>query len=412
MAVTDWIQATRLILQAAAPSPTARQLQLAKMAEIALSQDLPALVAGARLRIALRNELCLAPSGEPTEAQHAYLQSLASQAERTVSPPDSIEEYEAWNTFLRLTIRAKVLNTLKLAAGDVVRRGDSEPVREVSSIGVDGTIYFRGGSIRAWPDELQIACRADDSSPDALHLKQEARNEAARQKLSSSWSKAKEASLSQYRIVKRATLDDIAELRRVVNSAEDEKPVQEFLEQCPQLLALLLGGRTPFCISRPQLGKDFIPDFLVADVDSRGIRWVGFELETPNSEITLKTSNQFSKHPRDGIAQIREWREWLLRNSDQATRPLAEYGLGLHGIRPDLDGIVVVGRRHRLTERAPALRHQLWEKERIYLHTYDGLLERMENAAQFNGPPGYNQWLFKPAESSTEGDHFNESNAT
>ncbi len=405
----NWKDAVKRIRAASPTSPSKQQVQLASIAEIAFSSRIPALVAAARLRCELREVLDLhTQSWAPSDAQLNLLDRLFSEMGKKRPTVSSIEEYKAWLQVIRFKQRAKFLQTLKLEAGDIVLRAHGDAPWEVSSIGDDGAVFFKGGRCRAWPDQLTVVCRADDSSPEAIEWRRRAKDNAAVQSSSPSWSVAKNASLVQFRIDGLATIEEVNEFRQVVDAADDEKPIQEFLESFPQLVALILRGYPRFVIPRPQLGKDFVPDFLSADVDSSGIRWIGIELETPQCDVALSSKNQFSQHPRDGIAQVEEWREWLTKNLGQAIQSKEDYGLGLHGIRPDLDGIVVAGRRHRLSPQAAALRHQLWEKRRIYLHTYDGLLERMERALQFSGPPGLNEWLFQPKDGRMDLDPFDE----
>jgi len=52
------------------------------------------------------------------------------------------------------------------------------------------------------------------------------------------------------------------------------------------------------------------------------------ELETAQSDVTLRDENQLHKHGRKGVSQIEEWREWLLQNLDYARRSRREKGLG------------------------------------------------------------------------------------
>ena len=58
----------------------------------------------------------------------------------------------------------------------------------------------------------------------------------------------------------------------------------------------------------------YIPDFLIGDYDLLGLRWVLVELETPNSSVTLKSSNELEPRARKGVSQLKEWREWLQDN--------------------------------------------------------------------------------------------------
>jgi hypothetical protein len=128
-------------------------------------------------------------------------------------------------------------------------------------------------------------------------------------------------------------------------------------------------------------------------MDSAGIRWILVELETPNSDVALKSSNQLDRFARKGLSQIREWREWIQDNLDQARRPRAQNGLGLPDIRPQAAGLLLVGRRHRLGVRAATLQRQTEEQEGIAVHTYDWLLEQLRGAIGFHGPPGANPYL-------------------
>jgi hypothetical protein len=69
---------------------------------------------------------------------------------------------------------------LELVAGDIVEIDGSEQVAEVSSIGSQGRIYFRGtGSGGAWPDQLIVRSRKDDDSAEARELKKQAANNVA-----------------------------------------------------------------------------------------------------------------------------------------------------------------------------------------------------------------------------------------
>ena len=134
------------------------------------------------------------------------------------------------------------------------------------------------------------------------------------------------------------------------------------------------------------LGGKYVADFLLADVSSSGVRWILVELETPDSATTLSRGNQFDKHARQGRNQIEEWREWLQDNLDMARRPKQQNGLGLLDIRPQAEGLVLVGRRDQVRENAPTLRSRLFETDRILMHTYDWLLEQLEGTLSFNGP--------------------------
>jgi hypothetical protein len=83
--------------------------------------------------------------------------------------------------------------------------------------------------------------------------------------------------------------------------------IQVFIEEHPETLAALLGGSDRFVLPRYPLGGRYVPDFLVSDTDSLGLRWVLVELETPQSRITLTTQNQLDKVARRGVTQDRSF---------------------------------------------------------------------------------------------------------
>ena len=101
--------------------------------------------------------------------------------------------------------------------------------------------------------------------------------------------------------------------------------------------------------------------------------------------------NDFEEHARRGVSQIKEWRQWIQDNLAYARQAKDDNGLGLHDIRPQAKGIVLVGRRHLLHPEARNLRSQLDEDSRIEMRTYDWLLEQLEGALDFEGP-----WAMNP----------------
>ena len=109
--------------------------------------------------------------------------------------------------------------------------------------------------------------------------------------------------------------------------------------------------------------------------------------------MTLKNSkrNQFDCYARKGVEQVNDWRRWIGDYLHQARLPANENGIGLPDIRPQAEGVVLVGRREKLRSSAKAMRRELHEKDRIRMQTYDRLVEQLEGARQFSGP-----WSFSP----------------
>jgi hypothetical protein len=93
-----------------------------------------------------------------------------------------------------------------------------------------------------------------------------------------------------------------------------------------------------------------------------------------------------------------DWRNWLENNLDQAQRPKAKKGLGLHDIKRMSQALVLVGRRSRIPDTDDAKRQEYRQSNDIQIHTYDWLLERLRGIIQFQGPPAANRLLISRLE--------------
>ena len=385
MTYAAWQDALSVIRARTSPCDN-EQLQLAAVVGAELPDSLPRVVAAARLQSAIAERFGLS---QPTRSdpQMEFLAELACEASEDTPAPESKAEAQAWIKYFYLKRRAEALCHLRLNRGNLVSRsGSASQIDEVASIGDEGVVYFVGGRARAWPDELTVVAQSGDTSPPAKKARRTAANRASERSRSGQWSMAKAESLKQYIVPESADASDVEELRTAIESSSDERPLQELFKHQPRILASLLRGPDRYCIPEVRLGGRYVADFLLADVDSNGVRWILVELETPNSATALATSNQFDKHARKGVSQIEEWREWLQDNLDMARRSIQENGLGLPDIRPQAEGLVIVGRRDRLSPNAQKLRDQLSENSRIQMHTYDWLLERLEGVIDFSGP--------------------------
>lgn len=375
------------------------QRQLASVAGVSLPDGMPKLVAAARLKAALSPELGIEPAIARSDIQDDILAKLETPEVRVSPVPADAREADAWIEFLRLKRRQRYLEELQLIAGDVVEATGSPSLElvEVSSIGGDGSIYFRGGGgARTWPDMVTLRCRRDDSGAAPAELRNTAANQAALRARNKSWSIAKQHALAEYAVDASLTADDVEQFRHVIEAAEDEKPIQQFLESRRQILAALLGGSFRYCLPRPRLTDKYVPDFLISDVNSMGVNWVLVELETPQSSVTLADGSQLDKYARKGVSQVEQWREWILHHLAQARRSRRDGdGLGLFDIRPESDGLVLVGRRALRYENEEAVRTRLRERDRIQVHTYDWLLDQLAGILKFNGPPARNPYLLK-----------------
>ena len=380
---------------------TSKQKALATIAGIDLPDHLPQLVARHRLQVALASDIGRpyggSKTGECSDAQLELIANLKGDSDVDTSSLDS-GEASAWIYYFYLKERRLVLEQLLLEAGDIVEVvGSPGQVAEVSSIGSDGRIYFKGSaSVGAWPDRVTVQCRKSDQSANGQELKQKAADQAALRARATDWSGNKHRELEEFEVHSPLTWEDVEQLQEVIEAADNEKPIQEFIERHPQILGALLGGDVRFCLPRSSLGGKYVTDFLVSDVDSMGIRWVLVELETPRSTVTLKGSNELEQHARKGVSQVSEWREWLQNNLDTARRSRRNDGLGLVEIRPQSEGVVLVGRRALLFDNTHTVRNPIREQSRIRVHTYDWLLERLDGILRFSGPPRVSPDVIRP----------------
>jgi len=271
---------------------TSRQKALAAIAGIDLPEDLPQLVAQCRLRAALAGDLGFAfrESGgdECSDAQLELIQNLKGDSNIDTGELNA-EEARAWIGYLYLQARRRALENLQLEAGDIVEvLGSPDQLEQVSSIGGNGRIHFKGGAgAGAWPDRVIVRCKNSDQSATAQEMMRKALSRAALRVRVGEWTSDKHQELKGFEIEQPLAEEDIEGLYNLIEAADDEKNIQLFIEKHPQILGVLLGGNPRFCLSRPPLGGKYVPDFLVSDVDSLGVRWVLVELETPKSTVTL-----------------------------------------------------------------------------------------------------------------------------
>lgn len=391
MGFETWREAVSAMKEAAkAISP--EQLKLAKLAGITITENTPRIVAAAMLRVALRNHLLLPAARPVSEYLSRRLTELRLDSRMIVTPKND-EEAEAWVAYFRLVRRIKHHSKLKLAVGDVVQLTEGEKA-EVTSIDFDGRVFFKGRGQRTWPDLIDsVAARKDDNSAKAKKAKNDANNAAALRGASPEWSAAKSEDLAEFLIVGAPTEDDIDELEVIIAGATDERPIQQFLQRRSQLLAALLGGKERFCIPQKRLGAEYVPDFVIGDVDSMGIRWVLVELETPKSGIYITNGKTLDRYAQKGVDQISDWRHWLKHNIAYAHKPRLKEGLGLADMSNQTEALVLVGRRAMKPRTKDARRLELKESNNTQVHTYDWLLETLRAAIRFDGPPASNPYL-------------------
>lgn len=387
-------------LRAQIASATERQHQLAQLSGHKLPTRLPRLVAAARIRGWLAEDLGLRGPEEVRDWLERALKALEDETgQKPWSVPENHQVANAWLQYFRLKNRASRLAGMPMGRDDVVtlvnRPSGSEELFLVASINDEGLVWLQGGNgARAWPDQINVIKPKGPS--DEAKLRNSAKARIALQRKPSFFG-ADMADLKEFQVNRLVQQDTIEELRSVVDNAQDEAPIQAYLTGHPELWGLLLRGPNAYVIPQVKLGNHYVADFIIGDVDSNGPRWVLVELETPLSQVTLKNSNEFEQHARKGISQVEEWRVWLQKNLHVARgRRNDKSGCGLAGILPQSDGLVIVGRRHLQGERsgrAADLKLQKEHTTRIKVHTYDWLIEQFEESRLGTDSPQMNDYI-------------------
>jgi hypothetical protein len=139
---------------------------------------------------------------------------------------------------------------------------------------------------------------------------------------------------------KRATIDAFT---KILDTAQDEKPLQAFLAIYSEILHCLLpSAEDRWTWDRPQFGNQLIPDFVLCARNSKGFNWTLIELESPTEPPLTKSGIPASKL-NTAMTQVRDWRSWLRQNV-----AYAQTTLGLRQIHAQCESIIIVGRRSML----------------------------------------------------------------
>lgn len=169
--------------------------------------------------------------------------------------------------------------------------------------------------------------------------------------------------------------ETVDEFERVLDDAVDERPLQELLASSPVLLGPLVPpGGSYWCLDRPQLGAEYIPDFLLATITSVGFKWVAIELESPNARALTKAALPANKLA-SALGQLRDWRTWLTENIAYARQER-----GLHDIDGTCEAFVVIGRRSTLDPRQ-IKKYRALSNDGVTVMSYDRLLDSIRNSS-------------------------------
>ena len=169
---------------------------------------------------------------------------------------------------------------------------------------------------------------------------------------------------------------NLAEFEAVLGDASNERPMQRLLATCPVLLGPLVPpGGTYWCLDRPRLGAEYVPDFLLATTTSVGFRWLAIELESPMAKALTKRGLPARKLA-EALGQVRDWRVWLTENVGYARTER-----GLKDIDGNCEAVVIIGRRNSLDAKQ-ITRYRALSSTGLTIMSYDRLGDTIRSSVR------------------------------
>jgi hypothetical protein len=167
------------------------------------------------------------------------------------------------------------------------------------------------------------------------------------------------------------------ELNGIVEEAQDERPIQQYLENNPVVISLILGGgHGRWVFPKPKLGCEYVPDFMLCERDSAGYHWQLVELESPTLKA-LTQSGQSTSQLTHAKHQIDQWRIWLRQNVQYAQNELRYIHLDCEFL-----GVIIIGRREERNTEFQRYYRELSD-DKLTIMSYDRLLDKVNDAARF-----------------------------
>jgi hypothetical protein len=173
-------------------------------------------------------------------------------------------------------------------------------------------------------------------------------------------------------------LASIRQFQKLLDTSEDERPLQRFFEEHP---IFLVGPKGHFglrygtVVSQFPLGADFKTDFAYLYETTVSRCLVLLEIESPNCPI-FTSKDEFSRQFNHAIQQLEDWSSWC---KDNIPFLRDVFGLSSSSILTPVFRLVA-GRRHQISNRRRKRRYaeksKLLTREISYC-TYDRLLEQI-----------------------------------
>ncbi|MGB6837278.1 MAG: Shedu anti-phage system protein SduA domain-containing protein [Dehalococcoidia bacterium] len=172
------------------------------------------------------------------------------------------------------------------------------------------------------------------------------------------------------------TSNDAAGLGEIIEIADDEAPIQEYLTKHRALLSVLgSGGHGKWVFPKLKLGEERVTDFAVADLYSSGYQWHLVELESPRARVLTQVGGEPSKEYRHAKQQIDDWRIWLRDN-------VAYIRQKYEGLDDTFAGVIIIGRRQEIpTHETLRKRYRELSSDHLLVMSYDRFAEWVADEA-------------------------------
>ncbi|MFJ8107112.1 Shedu anti-phage system protein SduA domain-containing protein [Streptomyces sp. NPDC096132] len=169
----------------------------------------------------------------------------------------------------------------------------------------------------------------------------------------------------------------VQKFQEEVQSASNEKPIQEFLWEHPEIMCRFLGGYCWWIKPEVWLGQEFRLDFLAARTESLLLNYQLVELKSPTSRWFNPSNRNPAAKLVEAEQQVANWNHWLSLNRDYAQRS-KPFGLGLVKLDEYMSrSVIVIGQRKNVTaaDRQLLTARMVREGKRYGAYTYDSMIE-------------------------------------
>jgi hypothetical protein len=131
-------------------------------------------------------------------------------------------------------------------------------------------------------------------------------------------------------------------------------------------------------LSKPELGSDCRPDFVVAcDEGSKGIHYRFIEIESPHAVTYTRASNP-SARLTHAVQQVIDWKRWIKSNRGQYKKVFPSNYLAVQEF-DNLSFCIYIGRRDQ-SPRLTALRNEFAGEVGIDIRSFDSFLDRVRGS--------------------------------